>query len=125
MPWAVSTSLKTGFLEVQESRRCTMLLRWWKGKASVLATGRIASHFVGVERLDTVGQAPLRWDAFEEEAGPGRSGIELFDWIVVDTYEQFQQSAEDTQFILDEAERAGYGLVDSRRGVMVFRRADE
>ena len=46
-----------------------------KEGASVLATGRIAAHFVGVERLDTVGQATLRWAAFEEEVGPGRSAI--------------------------------------------------
>ncbi len=91
--------------------------------ASVLATGRIAAHFVGVERLDTVGQAPLRWAAFEAEVGPGRSAIELFDWIVIDTYEHFQQSEEDITFVLEEAKRAGYQLVDARRGVVVLRRA--
>ena len=91
----------------------------------VLATGRVASHFVGAERVDTVGQAPLRWEAFEAEAGPGRSGIELFDWVLVDTYECFQQSLEDMQFILTEAERAGYRRVFSRRGVLVLRRPEE
>ena len=91
---------------------------------AVLATGRIAAHFVGAGMLDTVGQARLRWDAFEAEAGPGRSGIELFEWIVVDTYEFFQQSAEDTEFILGEAERAGYRLISSSRGVLVLRRRE-
>ena len=92
--------------------------------ASVLATGRIAAHFVGAGMLDTVGQARLRWDAFEAEAGPGRSGIELFEWIVVDTYEHFQQSEEDTRFVLDQAERSGYRGVSLRQGVMVLRRQE-
>lgn len=93
-----------------------------EGASGVLATGRLASHFVGVARLDTVGQAPSRWAAFETEAGPGRSGIELFEWVVVDSYERFQQSGEDIQLVLDEAERAGYRLVDSRHGIFVLRR---
>lgn len=93
--------------------------------ASVLATGRIAAHFVGVERLDTVGQASLRWAAFEEEVGPGRSAIELFDWILIDTYERFQQSGENIAFILEEAKRADYRLVESSRGVIVLRASSE
>jgi hypothetical protein len=95
-----------------------------EGAVRVLATGRIASHFVGVARLDTVGQAPLRWAAFEAEAGPDRSGIELFDWIVVDTYERFQQSGDDITFILDEARRADYRLVVSHRGIVVLARSE-
>jgi uncharacterized membrane protein len=95
-----------------------------KHNATVLATGRIAAHFVGVERLDTVGQAPQRWTAFEREAGPGRSGIELFDWILIDTYERFQQSDENIAFVLNEALRADYRTVETRRGIVVLRRAD-
>jgi len=90
--------------------------------ASVLATGRIAAHFVGAERLDTVGQAPQRWAAFEAEAGPGRSGIELFDWVVVDTYERFQQSHENIAFVLEEAKRANYRIIEARRGIVVLTR---
>ena len=93
-----------------------------EGASGVLATGRLAAHFVGVPRLDTIGQAPARWAAFETEAGPGRSGIELFQWVVVDKYERFQQSSEDIQFVLNEAEKAGYRLVDSRHGILVLRR---
>jgi hypothetical protein len=90
--------------------------------ASVLATGRIAAHLVGAERLDTVGQAPQRWAAFEAEAGSGRSGIELFDWVVIDTYERFYQSQENTAFVLAEARRADYRIVEDRRGIVVLAR---
>ncbi len=93
--------------------------------SSVLATGRLASHFIGIERLDTVGQAPLRWAGFESEAGPDRPAIELFEWIVVDIHERFQQSDKDIRFILEEAERAGYRRIAARRGIVVFRRPDK
>ena len=88
--------------------------------ASVLATGRIAAHLVGIKRLETVGQAPQRWAAFEQEAGPGRSGIELFDWVAIDSREHFLQSREVVEFVLDEARRADYRIVESRRGVIVL-----
>ena len=96
-----------------------------KEDATVLATGRIAAHFLGVERLDTVGQAPQRWAAFQREAGPGRSGIELFDWVLIDTYEHFQQSEENIEFVLNEARLANYRTVEARHGIVVLRRPDE
>lgn len=109
---------------LEELHQVVSLVRCEKA-SSVLATGRIASHFIGIERLDTVGQAPLRWAAFESEAGPDRPAIELFEWIVVDTYERFQQSDKDIWFILQEAERAGYRRISARRGIVVFRRPDK
>lgn len=96
-----------------------------KADASVLATGRIAAHFVGAERVDTVGQAPQRWAAFKAEVGPGRSGIELFDWVVVDTYEHFQQSHENIVFVLKEARLADYRLIEARRGIVVLARPQD
>ena len=66
---------------------------------SVLATGRIAAHLLGVPRLESVEQATLRWPALCREAGPGRSGIEVFDWVVLDTQEGFQQSSDKVDFI--------------------------
>ena len=39
----------------------------------------------------------------QEEVGPGRSPIELFDWVVLDTNERFYQSPEELQFVIDAA----------------------
>ncbi len=89
-------------------------------EASVLASGRIAAHLLGVRRLEAVEQAIVRWEALCEEAGEGRSGVEVFDWIVLDTNEQFQQSSEKMQFFIREAERAGFHVERSRDGVVVF-----
>lgn len=91
-------------------------------EASVLASGRIASHLLGVRRLEAAGQAKGRWTAFQAEIGSGRSPIELFDWIVLDTKERFQQSEEDMWFLVDEARRAGYRLVQSSHGILVIAR---
>jgi hypothetical protein len=89
--------------------------------AAVLASGRVAAHLLGVRRLETVEQATVfRWDALCEEAGEGRSGVEVFDWIVLDTWEQVQQSVEKMQFVIREAERAGFHVERSSHGVLVL-----
>jgi hypothetical protein len=91
-------------------------------EASVLATGRIASHLLRVRRLDTVAQARERWKQFEAEAGPGRSPIELFDWIVLDTAENFHQSPAERGFIVDQARRAGYRVLVQEHDIVVYAR---
>ncbi len=93
-------------------------------QSSVLASGRIAAHLLNVRRLETVEQAVVRWDALCAEAGPGRSGVEVFDWIVVDTCERFQQSLDKMEFILAEARRAGYRQQWAQEGIVVLVRPE-
>jgi uncharacterized membrane protein len=90
--------------------------------SAVLATGRIAAHLLAVGRLDTVGQMCSRWKAFEKETGRGRSPIELFDWVVLDAKERFYQSPEELRFVINAAKRAGYRLVESGHGILVYSR---
>jgi hypothetical protein len=90
--------------------------------ASVVATGRIASHLLRVRRLESVEQALVRWDLLAREMGTGRSPIEAFDWVVLDRYEQFQQSPDRTHFLLSAARDAGYGTVLDEEGLIVLRR---
>jgi hypothetical protein len=87
-----------------------------------LATGRIASHLLNVDRLEAVDQAVTRWEALGREAGPGRSPVEVFDWIVLDTWEEFQQSPEQVDRVAREARRAGYETVKSDHGLVVLKR---
>ncbi|MBC8871409.1 MAG: DUF2079 domain-containing protein [Planctomycetes bacterium] len=90
--------------------------------SAVLASGRVAAHLLGVRRLETVKEATeFRWDALCAEAGEGRSGVEVFDWIVLDTCEQFQQSADNMQFLIQEAERAGFRTECFTHRVLVLR----
>lgn len=92
--------------------------------AAVLASGRIAAHLLGVRRLESVEMAVTRWDALSAEAGAGRSAVELFDWIVLDTCEQFQQSEEKVQAVAAAAQRAGYQAVRSAEGIVVLKKPD-
>jgi hypothetical protein len=92
--------------------------------ASVVATGRIASHLLRVRRLESVEQALVRWDLLASEMGTRRSPIEAFDWLVLDQYEQFQQSLERTHFLLEAARDAGYGTVLDKDGLIVLRRPE-
>ena len=91
-----------------------------RSDSAVLATGRVASHLLAVRRLDTVGQACSRWKAFQTEVGPGRSPIELFDWVVLDTKEHFYQSPNEIRFVTNAAETAKYRLVQSEDGIVVY-----
>jgi uncharacterized membrane protein len=89
---------------------------------AVLASGRVAAHLLHVRRLEAVGQAIVRWDDLCVEAGPGRSGVEVFDWILLDTCEVFQQSPEDMDFIIQQARRAGYAEMHAGDGILLFAR---
>jgi uncharacterized membrane protein len=91
-------------------------------QSSVLASGRIAAHLLNVRRLETVEQALVRWEALCEEAGAGRSGSEVFDWIVLDTCERFQQSLDKMEIILADARRAGFREIRSEEGIIVLAR---
>ncbi len=90
--------------------------------ASVVATGRIAAHLLGVRRLEPVDEAHHRWEALRAEAGEGRSPIEIFDWVVLDRFEEFQQSLEHTKRIEEAAVKAGYHMVYRSNGVVVYQR---
>jgi hypothetical protein len=91
-------------------------------QSSVLASGRIAAHLLNVRRLETVEQALVRWEALCAEAGAGRSGSEVFDWIVLDTCERFQQSLDKMEIILADARRAGFRETRSEEGIILLAR---
>ena len=88
----------------------------------VLASGRIAAHLLGVRRLEAIEQGVVRWPAIEKEAGEGKQAIEVFDWVVVDTLERFQQSADKIPFVIEEAQQANYSLVQDSHGILVFKK---
>lgn len=88
---------------------------------TVLATGRIASHLVGNEDVETVGQYFLRLDQLT--ALPQRNGNPLmhYEWIVLDRLETFQQTQEETLDIERQAKEAGYEIVDDQYDVILLR----
>lgn len=88
--------------------------------AAVLASGRIAAHLLGVRRLESVQAALDRSEALCAEAGEGRSGVEVFDWIVLDTHERFHQSSEKMDSFIQKAERANFRVERFSHGILVL-----
>lgn len=102
-----------------------MVSRVGTSDAAVLATGRVAAHLLGVRRLEAVDEGLNRWSALDEEAGPDRSAIELFDWVLLDTREHFQQSPDRIMIVLAEALRAGYVELQKDEGLILLGRPPE
>ncbi|MDD4267104.1 MAG: DUF2079 domain-containing protein [Pirellulaceae bacterium] len=137
MPWSTPTLVEAAAGTYVDDRGAPLAGRLERGSAenslvndllarirdegtAILSTGRLATHLLTVERLEVAGFARSRWEAIRREVGPGRSPIELFDWVVLDTREQFCQSPEDIQFLAGEARAAGYQLVQQDLGILVF-----
>ena len=90
--------------------------------AAVLATGYIAPHLLRVRRLEPLNEAANeRAAALAAEAGEGRQWFELFDWIVLDTQEDFQQGMSLAKDVTAQALEAGYEIAFSRHGVIVLK----
>lgn len=92
--------------------------------ASVLATGRIAAHLLNVRRLEPLDEAINRLASLQMEAGEGRDPLHVFQWILLDKLERFQQSPLKTQEIYERAIRLGYHVERDEHGVVLLRRPD-
>ncbi len=93
--------------------------------ASVIASGRLAAHLLGVRRLEMVGFAMECLGGLAREAGPGRQWIEVFDWVAVDLNDRrLHHSLDELKTVVMAAEGAGYRLVMAQFGVLVYRRPD-
>ena len=92
------------------------------GYPRALATGRIASHLVGLPDLETVGQF---WQRREDlvKLEPGlESPLLRYDLIVLDFRELFQQSAEETVRVRDEALLHGFRVVQNQFDIQILMR---
>jgi uncharacterized membrane protein len=92
--------------------------------ASVLATVRLAAHFLDLQRSEPfVGHHRRNLQQQAEAAGITGGWIELFDWVVVDVQDtQFQHNLAEIGDIVALAEAADYDLVSAEWGVLVYRR---
>lgn len=92
-----------------------------RGAAAVLASGRLAAHFLGVRRLELLTFALWRQDQLRREAGPNKSWIEVFDFVVVDLNDvKLHHSLEETRTCVLAAEAAGYRAQFAQSGVLVY-----
>lgn len=90
---------------------------------SILATGRIAGHFLRAKFLDTAGQWRERRTELRELSSTG-SEWEWVDTLVLDHQENFQQSSDWTMQLQQEALAAGFVIRAEAHGIVVLTRAD-
>ncbi|MCJ7543718.1 MAG: DUF2079 domain-containing protein, partial [Phycisphaerae bacterium] len=61
---------------------------------SVVASGRVASHLLAVRRLEPISDALDRQDLLAREAGPGRTWMDVFEWVLLDRQDMLQLGRE-------------------------------
>ncbi len=93
-----------------------------ESQSSALATGRIASHLIGCEHLETIGQFHERRDKLQACMPANQSVLERYEWIILDRQERFQQSKEQIEKVELEARRLGFQVEQDRYDVVFLRR---
>lgn len=88
----------------------------------VLATGRIAAHFVGIADVETVGQFWQRRESLAKLAPELKSPLLRYDLILLDYQEDFQQSTDESKRVELEAQSLGFELVDQQFNFAIYRR---
>jgi len=93
----------------------------WK-RLRILATGRLAAHCVGAGDVETVGQFWQRYDALRELDSTLASPILRYDILLLDLRESFQQTPEETERILKEAESHGWSVRERKYDFAILMR---
>ncbi len=93
-------------------------------EASTVASARLASHLLGVRRLETVFYVIRDLNALKEEAAPGGNWIDLYDWVALDYADvDWNHTLADLETVAKAAEAAGYQKVLDENDVLVYRRS--
>ena len=135
MPWSPSSTLEADGqsygMEGLELRRETSSDGRWLHRQikslephqerSVLATGRIAGHFLKAQFLETAGQFRERRNKLRELSSMG-SEWDWFDTIVLDQRENFQQSSDWTKQLQQEALTAGFTIHSEAHDITILTR---
>ena len=89
----------------------------------VLATGRIASHFVGLPDVETVSQFWQRHKDLSKIDPKSASPLLRYDVIVLDFKENFQQLRQDSIRVREEAISLGFQVIHSSFDIQVLSRS--
>ena len=92
----------------------------------ILATGRLASHFLGALELETVGQFLQRYADYHKLAPELSSPLLRYDLILLDPSEGFQQTQDQTRQIREEAIALGFQNAEFQGGFeMLWKPVDQ
>jgi hypothetical protein len=78
--------------------------------ASVLASGRVAAHLLAVRRLEPLSDALDRRDLLAREAGPGKTWLDVFEWVLLDRQDMLQLGRETNDTVAAMCLQAGYEI---------------
>ncbi len=87
----------------------------------VLATGRVAMHFVGSRDVETVGQYWQRRADLARHHSALRDPLLAYDVVFLDTKEEFQQSRENVQNLRRELAKWEFVAAESEYGFEIYR----
>jgi uncharacterized membrane protein len=96
-----------------------------KPDASVLASGRVASHLLGVRRLEMFVDALNQKDLLAREAGPGKSWIDVFQWVLLDMTDTGQIDRHFMDETVAQFRQAGYETVYDNSEIILLRRPQQ
>jgi uncharacterized membrane protein len=136
LPWSPSSTLEAdgqsyGAEDITLRRETSTDGRWLHRQIkslepheerSILATGRIAGHFLRAKFLDTAGQWRERRSDLRELSSTG-SEWEWVDTLVLDHRENFQQSSDWTMQLQQEALAAGFVIQSEAHGITILTRS--
>jgi hypothetical protein len=87
----------------------------------VLATGRAAAHLIGCAEVETVGQFHERRERLQALT-PTISPLLRYRVLLLDRFEQFQQTVEDIGRLEREAKSLGFQVRDDRHNIVILAR---
>ncbi len=90
--------------------------------STVLATGRIAAHFVGNRDVETVGQYLVRRTQLAALTDRLGNPIAHYRWIILDRREGFQQTADQIASVEAEARQAGFRSIAEDFDIVVMQK---
>lgn len=76
--------------------------------AYVIASGRIAAHLLAVRRLEPITDALDRRDLLAREAGPGKTWLDVFEWVLLDRQDMLQLGRETADTVAAMCVDAGF-----------------
>jgi len=91
-------------------------------KRGVLATGRIASHCVGNDDVETASQYLQRRDSLAKLVDRLDQPMLHYQWVVLDRQENFQQTVQEIDAIEREVNELGFNKVEDRYGIVVYQK---
>lgn len=90
-------------------------------RCRLLATGRLAGHFLGAWELETVGQFAQRAGDYAKQHADLASPLLAYDLILLDPIEAFQQTKEQTMEVYQRALELGFEDQTKSDGFLILR----